>query len=698
MVNSLSPFFSPSGVAIIGASSKPNKLSYGIVKNLTLYGYQGGIYPVNPGSQEILGKKCYPDIQHVPDPVDLAVIVLPAGQIAQTLEDCATRGIKAVTVISGGFKELGKEGELLEHQILEIVQAHGMRMVGPNCVGTMSLHTGLNTTFIHGVPDTGGIGFLSQSGAVLGGVVDYVKDKGVGFSHFLSLGNEADVSETDIIDYLGEDTQTKVITAYVEQIRDGQRFIRTAQRVTRHKPIVLLKAGRTSAGARAVSSHTGSLAGSHAAYQAAFVQSGVVEVQSVNDLFDVSQAFALQPLPKGDRVVILTNAGGPAALASDSLSNNGLRMADLNQKTMDELRKILNPSAQVSNPVDMLGGAEPQEYEAAMRLVAADPNVDIIVPILVPQSLVNPISVAEKISDVAAISRKTVISCFMGDSLVAEPRRVLHRNRVPMVVYPESIGSVLGAMRVYAKWLDSPQEETVVFSDMDQLLVKDIFSASVGNQNLGEVLTRPLLSAYGIQVISGDHAKTNDEAVALAAKIGFPVAMKIVSPDILHKSEYGGIRLNLHNRADVAQAYEQLLKEVIERKPDARLEGVLIEAMAPIGQEVIIGMRRDPGFGAIMMFGMGGIFVELFKDVSFRVAPLTRNNAVEMIEATRAGQLLAGFRGQVEADMEAVVDTILRLSQLAVDFPEISEIEINPLLVLPKGQGAIALDGRVIFN
>ena len=369
MQNSLKPFFDSTGVAIIGASNKPNKLSYGIVKNLTLYGYQGGIYPVNPKVNEILGYQCYPDILSVPDPVDLAVIILPASYVLPILSDCQKRGIKAVTVISGGFKELGPEGEELEQKILQFVKEHEMRMVGPNCVGTMSLHTGLNTTFISGVPDTGGIGFLSQSGAVLGGVVDFVKGKGIGFSHFLSLGNEADVTETDMIEYLGDDPHTQVIAAYVEQIRDGQHFLKIAKQVTRKKPIVLLKAGRTSAGARAVSSHTGSLAGSHTAYQAAFKQSGVVEVQAVNDLFDVSQALALQNLPKGNNVAILTNSGGPAALMSDSLANNGFLMADLDLKTTTALREVLNPSAQVANPVDMLGGAEPHDYEKAMQFL-----------------------------------------------------------------------------------------------------------------------------------------------------------------------------------------------------------------------------------------------------------------------------------------------------------------------------------------
>ena len=651
---------------------------------------------MNPKVDEILGYRCYPDILKVPDPVDLAVIVLPAGIILPVIQDCEKRGIKAITVISGGFKELGAEGEALEEKILQFVKEHNMRMVGPNCVGTMSLHTGLNTTFISGVPDTGGIGFLSQSGAVLGGVVDYVRGKGIGFSHFLSLGNEADVTETDMIEYLADDPHTGVIAAYVEQIRDGQQFIATAKRVTKKKPIVLIKAGRTAAGARAVSSHTGSLAGSHAAYQAAFAQSGVVEVQAVNDLFDVAQAFALQKPPEGNRVAILTNSGGPAALLSDSLANNGFLMADLEEHTMQAISEILNPSAQVANPVDMLGGAEPHEYERTMELLVNDPNVDVVIPILVPQALVNPVEVAEKISQISEKTEKTVIAVMMGDSLVLEPRKLLHHRKVPMVVFPESVGTILRAMKVYGDWLKKPEEEPVVFDNVKTDTVQKIINDVLHLGSMGEVLTRPLLEAYGIPLIPANTAKDADGAIDVAKEIGYPVVMKINSPDILHKSDLGGIRLGLNDSAAVRQAYQEMISQIQAKMPTARIDGVLVEAMAPKGQEVIIGMKRDPGFGPIMMFGLGGIFVELFKDVSFRVAPLTKSDAYDMIQTTRAGKLLTGYRGQAPADLDAVVDTILRLSQLAVDFEELEEIEINPLLVLETG--CMALDGRVILK
>ena len=698
MQHSLRPFFAPRGVAIIGASATPNKLSFGILRNMTLYGFQGQIAPVNPKADEILGLKCYPDIASVPDPVDLAVIVLPAPAIPAVIDACGRRGIRAVIIISGGFKEVGAQGADLEQQILQIAKGYGMRLIGPNCVGTLDIYTGLNTTFIQGVPSRGGIGFVSQSGAVGGGVVDYIRNKKVGFSNFASLGNEADVTEADMIEYLDADENTRVIAAYVEMIKDGQRFIEVASRVTPHKPVVLLKAGRTSAGARAVSSHTGSLAGSHAAYQAAFQQAGVIEVSSVAELFDLTLALDTQPLPAGNRVAIITNAGGPAALASDSLANNGLQMANLSDETMAALRQRLNPAAQVSNPVDMLGGAEPPEYAYALEKVLADPQVDAAIVILVPQALVNPAQVAESICRVSKGNSKPVVTCFMGEWSVAEARDLLHENGVPMYVFPESTGQVLGGMLAWSRWRSRPQAEPVRLENLNPAAARALLAETGRDGVLGEVHTRPLLEAYGMPVVAGELARSAEEAGKCAERIGFPVAMKIVSPDILHKSDLGGIRLNLANRASVEEAYSRMMADILSRKPEARLEGMLVEAMAPKGQEVIVGMRRDPNFGPLMMFGLGGVYVELFGDVSFRVAPLSRQDAMDMIERTRAGRLLTGFRGQAAADVGAVVETILRLSQLSLDFPEIEEIEINPLLVLPEGQGALALDGRVILG
>ena len=698
MTSSLKPFLEPAGVAVIGASSNPRKLSFGILRNLVNSTYTGGIYPVNPGAGEILGKPSFADISAVPDPVELAVIVLPAPLIAETLEDCGRRGVKAVIVISGGFKEVGEGGEELEARCLQIIRRYGMRMIGPNCVGLMNLHSGLDITFIHGMPDPGGIGFIAQSGAVMGGVVDQVLGKKIGFSHFISMGNEADVTETDLIEYLGEDPNTRVIATYVEQIKDGRRFMEVARRASRVKPIVLLKGGRSSAGARAVSSHTGSLAGSYSAYQAAFKQAGVIEVDTLNALFETALAFDFQPLPAGRRAVIITNAGGPAALASDALSANGLVLDDLEPETRASLRAALNPAAQVGNPVDILGGAEPPDYALCTSTLMKDDCVDIVLPLLVPQALVSSAGVAQAVVDASAAREKTVLACIMGDISIDEARLTLHENRIPMYTQPEAMGTVLKAMLDYREWLARPAVTPPTLMGIDRAAAAMVLKQAAGNASLGEAETRPLLAAYGIPQVEGGFAASAAAAVDVAQRIGYPVVMKIVSPQLLHKSDVGGIRLNLADGAAVQQAYSAMMAEIGAARPEAVLEGVMVECMAPRGQEVIIGMRRDPGFGPLMMFGLGGIYVELFKDVSFRVAPLSAEDARQMITETRAGRLLTGFRGQPRADLDAVVEVMLRLSQLALDHPEIEEAEVNPLLVFSEGQGALALDGRVILG
>jgi len=697
MTNDLVPFFSPDGVAIIGASTNPRKLSHGILKNLTLYGYQGGIYPVNPGAEEIIGLQCYPDVSQVPDPVDLAVIVLPAPTTPDVIRACGERGIKAVIIISGGFREIGENGLQLEEECYQIARDYGMRLIGPNCVGTMDLHTGLNTTFIEGVPDKGGIGFLSQSGAVCGGVVDYIADKHIGFSHFASLGNELDVDETDMIEYFGQHPQVKVIAAYIEGIQDGQKFLRVAREVSKHKPIVMLKAGRSDAGARAVSSHTGSLAGAYTAYQAAFKQAGVIEVQDLASLFDVAWALSCQPLPAGRRTAIFTNAGGPAALASDSLADNGFSLATIGKEKQRLLAAKLNPSAQVSNPVDMLGGAEPEEFSHCMSTLLDDDGVDVFLPILVPQSLVDPGEVARAIVENANKTEKTVLACMVGENSLKDARRVLHENKVPMTIFPEVPGQVLGAMARYQNWLSKEKSSGFDLDQIDRKTASGWISKS-NKKVLGEADTRPILQAYGMDLIPGGFVKKAADAVDIAEDIGFPVVVKVVSDQVLHKSDLGGIALNLTTKEALQNAIEGIQNRIEIAAPDARIDGYLVEKMAPKGLEVIVGMRRDPTFGPLMMFGLGGVYVELFKDVGFGIAPLSPEQAKEMIMSTKAGTLLEGFRGGPVYDIDAVVEAIGRLSQLALDFPEISEVEVNPLLVLPEGQGAKVLDARMLLK
>ena len=698
MESSLKYFFEPKGVAIIGASSSPDKLSHGILKNMLETGYIGEIYPVNPKSDEILGRKCYPDISSVPDPVDLAVIILPAPFIPSTMEACGKRGVKAVTVISGGFKEIGEKGKELEGRVIEIVKQYGMRMIGPNCVGTVNMATGVNTTFIKGVPAKGGIGFISQSGAVCGGIVDHVLDKGIGFSHILSLGNEADVSETDMMEYLSNDPATSVIAIYAEGIQDGQRFLKVAKQVSPKKPVVVLKAGRSDEGAKAVSSHTGSLAGSHTAYQAAFQQGGVIEVMNATDLLNVSMALDWLKPPRGNRVVIVTNAGGPAALASDSLAENGIQLAHLSEKTQAKLREKLNPAAQVANPVDMLGGAAQADYEYALDCALADDGVDMALAILVPQSLVDPFEVAKAMIASARKTEKPVLVCLMGETTIKAARKVLDEHCQPMVDYSEASGPVFGALRQYAAFVERGSEKHASFVvKKDQAKAKAILAES-DVKVWGEHVTRPLLAAYDVSLVEGAMAEDSKSAIEAAGKLGYPVVMKVASQDVLHKSDFGAIAVNIQDDKQLESDYRRIMGNVKDHAPDADIEGVLIEKMVPKGMEVIIGMKRDPSFGPLMMFGMGGVFVELFKDVAFRVAPLTYADAEEMLKDTKAYQLLNGYRGGQRYDMQAIIHNLLKLSEIAVDFPQIQEIEVNPLLVLPEGQGALALDCRMILE
>ena len=697
MPSSLTPFFDAKGVAILGASTNPKKLSYGILENLVSYGYKGEVYPVNPNATEILGRKAYASIADVPDPVELAVVVLPVTVIMETMREIGERGIKAVVIITGGFRELGEEGAAVEQAVKELAQSYGMRVVGPNCVGTIDVRTGLDSTFIKGLPQAGPIAFISQSGAICGGVIDLIIDTKMGFSHFASLGNEMDVTETDMLEFFEADENVKVIAMYVEGIQDGPRFIEVARRVSQKKPIVFLKAGKNDAGAKAVSSHTGSLAGSYAAYQAALEQAGVVEVETISQLFNVAWALGTQPLPAGKRVAITTNAGGAAALAADSLAFNGFELAQISPDTQARLRTKLNPSAQVSNPVDMLGSVSPEDYLWSLGNLDADEGVEVLLPILVPQSLVDTLGVAKAWVEIGKKTNKTLLTCLMGERSTLESEQYLNMAGVPVYAYPDEAGRVLRGMEQYKQLLGKPLFKPVEVKNIDHNKMAAGLALVNGAKAVGEYETRIMLEAYGIQNVPGDLASDLNEAVKIAEEVGFPVVMKIVSEDILHKSDSGGIALNIKNTEELRVEYDAMMARLTQTEPQARIRGVMVEKMAPKGLEVIVGMRRDPTFGPLMMFGLGGTMVELLKDISFKVAPLSDGDIEEMIDCTLAGKLLKGYRGSAKADIEVVKETIARLSQLSLDNPEISEIEINPLIVYPEGQGAISLDSRAIM-
>lgn len=697
MPSSLSPFFNARGVAVLGASTNPKKLSYGILENLLTNGYQGDVYPVNPNVESILGKKAYASIADVPDPVELAVVVLPVTVIMETMREIGERGIKNVVIITGGFKELGPEGAEIEKSVKNLAENYGMRVVGPNCVGTIDVRTGLNSTFIKGVPPAGPIAFISQSGAICGGVIDLIINSKIGFSHFASLGNEMDVTETDMLEYFAEDENVKVIAMYVEGIQDGPRFMRIAREVSRKKPIVFLKAGKNDAGAKAVSSHTGSLAGSYAAYQSALKQSGVIEVSTINELFNLAWALGSQPLPKGKKVAITTNAGGAAALAADSLDFNGFELAKIKPEIQTRLREKLNPSAQVSNPVDMLGSVSPEDYLWSLGNLDMDEGVDVLLPILVPQSLVDTAGVARSWVEVGKQTKKTLLTCLMGERSTEESEQILNLNNVPVYPFPDQAGPVLKGMWEYKQLLEKQLFEEVSYAAPDSSKINDASTAIGDRKVIGEYESRLLLDAYGIPNVPGGLAKTAEEAEFIAEQVGYPIVLKIVAEGLIHKSDAGGIMLNLQNSKELRIAYNQLIERIKTNEPSAEIIGVMVEKMANKGVEVIVGMRRDVTFGPLMMFGMGGTMVELVKDIQFRVAPLSNDDIRSMVAETMAGKLLNGYRGAPVADFESLYGVIAQLSHLAMAQPEIQEIEINPLIVYPAGEGVIAIDSRMIL-
>ncbi len=697
MSDKLKYFFAPQSVAVIGASSNPNKLSYGILRNLVQYGYKGQVYPINPKAERILDLPCFPSITDVPNSVDLAVLVIPAEMTSEILVECGRKEVKACIIISGGFKELGEAGNAREVELRGIAERFGMRIIGPNCVGNINVYSGLDTTFIKGMPAKGGIGFISQSGAVCGGVVDHIVDEGIGFSHLLSLGNEMDVTETDMIAYLADDPHTKAIAAYVESIRDGARFLEVASSVTHKKPIILLKAGKSESGARAVSSHTGSLAGSQTAYSTAFKQAGVIEVDSLRSLLQTAMAFDFQPLPQNERAVIFTNAGGPAALLSDSLDAHGLSLEQLDEPIQQELKKKLNPSAQTMNPIDMLGGATEDEYGYAIATIQNRSNTGSLLPVLVPQALVNPMAVAEAICRETVGKDKTTLVSLVGKQSIQEAKKILHKEHIPVFDYPEDAGRVLGAMRRYQLYKEEKKEIHPTKKEPQPVGAAEYLTEIKGKTQIGEADMRKFLDVYGIPNAAGIAAASREEALEAAGKLGYPVVLKIISDAILHKSDVGGIRLNIEDDTSLLAAYDDLLKTVKQNAPKAVLQGVMVEKMYKTGEEIIVGMKRDVNFGPLLMVGMGGIYVEAFKDVSFRITPVTENEIRKMIAETVAGKVLAGWRG-THYDIAAVVEVIQKLGQIAMDFPQIKEIEINPLKVLPEGEGAVALDSRMILS
>jgi acetyl coenzyme A synthetase (ADP forming)-like protein len=695
----LEPFYCPTSVAVIGASQDETKLGHACLKNLLECGFKGKVFAVNTKGGEILGVHAYPTIKDIPGEVELAVIVVPERFVGPVLEECGQKGVEGVVVITSGFREVGGEGLEREKALVDIIRRHNMRMLGPNCLGVIDTICPLNATFARGMPETGQIAMMSQSGALLLAIHDWAIGEGIGFSRFVSLGNKADIDETDLLQLWDDDPYSKVIVAYLEGIANGPEFMKIAQHVGTETPIVAIKAGTSAAGARAVSSHTGTLAGSERAYEAAFKQAGITRAESVEELFQYALAFAQAPAAKGDRIAVVSNAGGAAIMATDALDRTKLRLASFQNETIRLLQGELPPGSNALNPVDVRGDADAERYRFALEAVLRDQNVDGVIAILIPQAVTKVDETAHIIADVVHQHHKPVLCCFMGKNLAQIGVQILREAEIPNYSYPEPAVDAMRALVERQRWLDKPPR-TVERFDVDLDQVRQAFASvrSEGRLKVGDAEARQIMRAYGLTIPKSELARDPEEAVSMAEAIGYPVALKIASPDILHKTDIGGVKLNLRSATDVRDAFDLVMYRAHRFMPEATIWGALVQEMVPQGKEVIIGINRDPQFGPLLLLGLGGIYVEVLKDVSFRIAPLARWEAEEMIGELRSAPLLRGVRGESPADLEAMVDCMLRVSQLAVDFPEIVELDINPLMVHEKGKGAVALDMRLVLS
>ncbi|MHA1379344.1 MAG: acetate--CoA ligase alpha subunit [Candidatus Helarchaeota archaeon] len=700
-------FFNPKSVAIIGASANPEKVGYAVLNNIIKGGFNGKIYPINPKATEILGVKAYTSVKNVPNSIDLAVIIVPARFVPQVMEECGEKNITAVIVISAGFKEIGHEGAILEKKLVEICKKYGIRMLGPNVLGltSYSSNTLLNATFAPSAPIKGTIAFVSQSGAMLTSILDWSLQEGIGFSKFVSLGNKADLTSVDFIEALSKDPQTKVILLYLENIVEGERFLEIAEKSK--KPIVILKSGTSTAGAKAASSHTGALAGADIAYEMAFKQSGVIRAMDMQSLFDYAIALSTQPIPNGKGVAIVTNAGGPGIICTDAVEKNDLRIASFLNDTVNKLRTGLPAAAAVLNPVDVLGDADSQRYDFALKTCLEDENVNMAIVLMSPQAMTEFEETAKKIIDISPnFKEKPIVTAFMGGKSVEKGAEILTKANIPCFDFPERGVRALRGLALFADFQKSlaHQEPPFDFKDIDREKVESIFKKVREDNRL--VLLEPeavsIAAAYGIPVPKVKLTKTPDEAVEVAEKFGLPVVMKICSPQILHKSDLGGVIIGIKTTQEVRNAFRTILDRVTKIMPSAEIYGIEVQEMIDIPnyKEIIIGMNRDPQFGPLLMTGMGGIYVNFLQDVSFRLnhKGINRKEAFEMVSETKVYSLLKGARGEPPYDIDTLVDTICRIGKLVKDFPIINELDVNPLFVFEKGQKGIALDVKITLN
>lgn len=700
-MDATSSFTNPKSLAVVGASNTPGKIGNALVKNLIDSGYKGRIYPINPKEKEVLGLPSFPTITEIPGDIETAIFVIPARKVLDVALECGKKGVKNLVVITAGFKEIGRQGAELEKEFLSICRQYNMRMLGPNCVGFIDTHTPINATFLKGFPPKGEIAFISQSGAILASILDWSQTAGIGYSKIYSLGNKADLGEVDFIAEAANDPNTKVILCYIEDVANGPQFLKILPEVTKKKPVVILKSGTSHSGAMAASSHTGALAGSNLAYDIAFKRCGVLRVSSMAELFDLAIAFADQPVPQGDRVAVVTNSGGPGIIATDKAELNGLQMARFAKETIEELRSYLPAEAGIYNPVDVLGDAKADRFRFALEKVFKDENVDSVAVLLCPVAVTEPVETAQALIESSRnYPEKTVIAAYMGGPALAEGTKLLTDNGIPCFSMPEPAINTIAGMSAYRKMKErAADKEKADDFKPDQKTVKAVFY-DAGRDNRLALLgneASEVIEAYGVAVAPTALSQSPDEAAEIAEKIGYPVVLKIASPKILHKTDVGGVVAGLQSPEEVKNAYVNIMETVHRFLPNVVPYGIEIQKMVPKGIELIVGMTRDVQFGPLIGFGLGGIFVNLIKDVSFRLAHgLTGADITEMISETKAYVLLKGYRGERPVDIAAVSEVIRRVAILARDFPEITEIDINPVFAYEKG--VAALDVKITLS
>ncbi len=707
-MSGLSFILSPSAIAVVGASRRPNTIGWQIVDNLLRYGFHGPVYPVNPNADHVHSIRAYPSVTAIGQPIDLAVITVPKELVIGAVDDCVSAGVKGLVVISAGFREVGGAGEERERELLRMLEGTGIRLVGPNCMGVLNTapKVSMNATFAPAMPPPGPVAFMSQSGAMGLSILDYAESLGIGFSTFVSAGNKADVSGNDLLEYWAEDAGTSMVLMYLENFGNPRKFVDLAREITRTKPICVVKSGRTGAGQRAAASHTGALAGTELATDAIIAQAGVMRAQSVEELFDLAMAFSNQPLPGGNRVAVVTNAGGPGIILADACEASGLVITGLTSETEAELRTGLPEEASVRNPVDMIASATADRYRFALDVVLRDPNVDAAIAAFVPPLGIQTRDVAEAIVRAnASHPKKPVLAVLMGREGLPAGIAQLHEARIPAYIFPESAARALGAMWRYRQSRERPRGRPVEFK-VDDVGVRAVIerTRAAGRNKLSEPDALRVLEAYRIPVAPWKFVETERmtglpaAAGEAAAAVGFPVAVKVVSPEITHKTDVGGVVLELKTEAEVARAVRGMVKRVREHTDRAEgkktpIEGILVQQMAPDGRETIVGVTRLPRVGALVMFGLGGVYVEVLRDVVLRLCPLLDSDAGEMIAEVRMVKLLEGVRGEPRRDLDALAEVILRVSQLAERHPAVVEMDINPLLALAKG--AVAVDARI---